>query len=290
MIAWNAHHAEERLDLIHELSQLNIQVDLVPSWFEVLGLKLDLQEMEGTPLLTVPYTQLSRSSMVLKRGLDIAVTSLALVLLSPLFAAIALAIKLNSRGPVFFRQQRVGKDDRPFMMLKFRSMYADAEERKDEVAKLNFHGGGLENGLFKIKDDPRVTQVGRWLRAWSLDELPQLSTCFARRHEPRRAAAADRERGSPGGRSVPPAALAHAGPHRAVAGRRPFGDPVRPDGQPRLPLCDELVDLGGSQDPHPDTLGSGSAPRRVLAASKSATGGRLPRSSRRENRSRCVFD
>ena len=174
IVAWNADHAEERLDLVHDLSRLNIQVDLVPSWFDVLGLKLDLQEMEGTPLLTVPYVNLSRSSEIFKRAFDLAFTSFALVFLIPLFALIALAIKLDSRGPVFFRQQRVGKDDEPFTMLKFRSMYADAEQRKDEVAELNFHGGGVDNGLFKIKEDPRVTRVGSWLRRTSLDELPQL--------------------------------------------------------------------------------------------------------------------
>jgi exopolysaccharide biosynthesis polyprenyl glycosylphosphotransferase len=174
VIAWNAQHAEERLDLIHDLSQLHVQVDLVPSWFELLGLKLDLQEMEGTPLLTVPYTRLTRSALVLKRGLDIAVSSLALLVTAPLFLTIAATIKMTSRGPVFFRQARVGRDDRPFMMLKFRSMHDDAEERKPEVADLNFHGGGLDGGMFKIKDDPRVTPVGRWLRRWSLDELPQL--------------------------------------------------------------------------------------------------------------------
>ena len=174
IVAWNAQHAEERLDLVHDLSNLNIQVDLVPSWFDVLGLKLDLQEMEGTPLLTVPYTSLTRSAEILKRTFDLMFTTFALVLLVPMFIAIAVAIKLDSRGPVFFRQQRVGKDDRRFMMLKFRSMSAGAEARKEELAEMNFHGGGLENGLFKIKDDPRVTRVGAWLRRSSLDELPQL--------------------------------------------------------------------------------------------------------------------
>jgi exopolysaccharide biosynthesis polyprenyl glycosylphosphotransferase len=174
IVAWNAHHAEERLDLIHDLSDLNVQVDLVPSWFELLGLKLDLQEMEGTPLLTVPYTQLSASSRLLKRVLDLALTSLTLVVMAPVFLLAALAIKLDSPGPVFFRQQRIGRDGKPFTMLKFRSMYEDAEARKAELAGLNFHGGGLHDGLFKVKDDPRVTRIGRLMRRLSIDELPQL--------------------------------------------------------------------------------------------------------------------
>jgi exopolysaccharide biosynthesis polyprenyl glycosylphosphotransferase len=174
IVAWTAHHAEERLGLIHDLSDLNVQVDLVPSWFELLGLKLDLQEMEGTPLLTIPYTQLSASSRVLKRVLDVAITSVVLLVLAPVFLLVAIAIKLDSPGPVFFRQQRVGRENKPFTMLKFRSMYEGADARKAEVAAMNFHGGGLDDGLFKVKDDPRITRVGRFVRRLSLDELPQL--------------------------------------------------------------------------------------------------------------------
>jgi exopolysaccharide biosynthesis polyprenyl glycosylphosphotransferase len=174
IVAWNAQDTEERFGLIHELSALNVQVDLIPSWFDLLGLKLDIHEMEGTPLLTVPYRSLSRSSLILKRAMDISISGLALVLSAPLFALIALAIKLDSRGPVLFRQQRIGKDGRHFTLLKFRSMFRDAERRKDEVAELNFHGGGNERGLFKIRRDPRITRVGRLLRRASLDELPQL--------------------------------------------------------------------------------------------------------------------
>jgi lipopolysaccharide/colanic/teichoic acid biosynthesis glycosyltransferase len=84
------------------------------------------------------------------------------------------AIKLASPGPVLFRQRRIGKGDRPFEVYKFRSMSADADARKDEVAQLNFHGGANDNGMFKIREDPRVTRVGRVLRRYSLDELPQL--------------------------------------------------------------------------------------------------------------------
>jgi lipopolysaccharide/colanic/teichoic acid biosynthesis glycosyltransferase len=96
------------------------------------------------------------------------------VVLAPVIAACAIAIKLDSPGPVFFRQRRVGRDDRPFRVFKFRSMYVDADSRKDDVARLNFHGGGNDSGMFKIRDDPRITRVGRFLRRYSLDELPQL--------------------------------------------------------------------------------------------------------------------
>jgi lipopolysaccharide/colanic/teichoic acid biosynthesis glycosyltransferase len=95
---------------------------------------------------------------------------IGLVLLAPLLAVIALAIRLDSRGPVLFRQERVGRDGQRFRICKFRTMVADAEDRKAELFVLNEAAAGL----FKIKDDPRITRVGRWLRRTSLDELPQL--------------------------------------------------------------------------------------------------------------------
>jgi lipopolysaccharide/colanic/teichoic acid biosynthesis glycosyltransferase len=94
-------------------------------------------------------------------------------LLSPLFLAVAVAIKLDSRGSVFFRQVRMGAGNRPFRVFKFRTMVADAENLKVEIAHLNMHSDG-DSRMFKVPDDPRVTKVGRFLRRWRLDELPQL--------------------------------------------------------------------------------------------------------------------
>jgi exopolysaccharide biosynthesis polyprenyl glycosylphosphotransferase len=107
---------------------------------------------------------------VTKRALDILGSSAALFFLSPLFAFIALLIKLEDRGPVLFRQTRVGRHGREFKMLKFRSMRVDAEARLKELLAKNQHSGGI---TFKIKDDPRVTRVGKWIRKFSFDELPQ---------------------------------------------------------------------------------------------------------------------
>jgi exopolysaccharide biosynthesis polyprenyl glycosylphosphotransferase len=163
-----------RTELICELTNLGVHVDLIPSWSDVVGARVDLHEMEGMPVLTIPRTRLRRSSLRLKRLLDIAVGSAALVVLSPLLLVCALAVKLDSPGPVLFRQRRVGRDDRPFGLLKFRSMCVDADQRKDNVADLSFHGGGIDNGMFKIRDDPRITRVGAVLRRYSIDELPQL--------------------------------------------------------------------------------------------------------------------
>jgi lipopolysaccharide/colanic/teichoic acid biosynthesis glycosyltransferase len=120
-------------------------------------------------MLGVRRFGLTRSSEVVKRGFDLAGASLLLLVFAPVLLAAALAIKLDSRGPVLFRQLRVGRDGRPFQILKFRTMVADAESRKDELRDLN-----ERDGLFKIERDPRITRVGRLLRRTSLDELPQL--------------------------------------------------------------------------------------------------------------------
>jgi len=115
-------------------------------------------------------------ALLLKRATDLVLTSLGLVVCAPLMAAIAVAIKLDSPGPVFFRQRRVGLGGREFLMWKFRSMALEAERQQDDVAHLNPYSDGR---LFKLRDDPRVTRVGRWLRRFSLDELPQLLNVLA---------------------------------------------------------------------------------------------------------------
>jgi exopolysaccharide biosynthesis polyprenyl glycosylphosphotransferase len=175
IVAFSNEPHEETLDLIRSMKDLDVQVDIVPRLFELVGPAVEIHTVEGLPLVGLPPVRLSRSSRFLKRGLDLIVSLVSLVVLAPLFALIALAIKLDSRGPVFFRQVRMGQGDRTFRIWKFRTMAADADERKGEVAHLNKH---LQNGgdprMFKIPNDPRVTRVGRWLRRYSLDELPQL--------------------------------------------------------------------------------------------------------------------
>jgi exopolysaccharide biosynthesis polyprenyl glycosylphosphotransferase len=166
--------SRHRVEVVCELSELGIHVDLVPSWSDVVGTRFEVNEMEGIPLLTMPRPRLMKSSLRLKRALDLLLGTAAMVFLAPLLAACAVAIKLDSPGPVLFRQRRVGRDDRPFEVFKFRSMYSDADSRKDDVARLNFHGGGNDRGMFKIRRDPRITRVGSFLRRYSLDELPQL--------------------------------------------------------------------------------------------------------------------
>jgi exopolysaccharide biosynthesis polyprenyl glycosylphosphotransferase len=115
--------------------------------------------------------RLEMPSLLLKRSADIVFTSFALVFCLPIIALIGIAIKVDSRGPVFFRQRRVGLGGREFTMWKFRSMHDMSERRRDEVAHLNSYADAR---LFKAQNDPRITRVGRWLRRFSLDELPQL--------------------------------------------------------------------------------------------------------------------
>ena len=174
MLAPGLTESRRRVEMVCELSELGVHVDLVPNWSDLIGARLDLHEMEGMPLLTVPRTGLRRSSRALKRALDLIVATAGLILLSPLLLACALAIRLESPGGVFFRQRRVGRDGQPFDVIKYRSMYDNADVKKTEVAELNFHGGGNNNGMFKIREDPRITRVGHVLRRFSLDELPQL--------------------------------------------------------------------------------------------------------------------
>ncbi len=163
-----------RVEVVWELSELGIHVDLVPSWSDVVGTRFEVNQMEGLPVLTMPRPRLMRSSLRLKRGLDLLIGTLTLIALAPVYAICAIAIKLDSPGPVLFRQRRIGRDDQAFEVFKFRSMYEDADSRKDEVASLNFHGGGNDNGMFKVREDPRITRVGAFLRRYSLDEMPQL--------------------------------------------------------------------------------------------------------------------
>jgi exopolysaccharide biosynthesis polyprenyl glycosylphosphotransferase len=175
LIAFSNDSHEELLELIRSLKDLDVQIDLVPRLFDVVTPSVGIHTVEGLPLIGLRPLRLSFSSRLLKRGLDVAGSIAALLVLAPLFALVALAIKLDSRGPVFFRQVRMGSGDRAFEIYKFRTMCHDAEDRKANVAHLNAYarrGGDVR--MFKAVDDPRVTRVGRFLRRYSLDEFPQL--------------------------------------------------------------------------------------------------------------------
>jgi exopolysaccharide biosynthesis polyprenyl glycosylphosphotransferase len=160
----------EVIELVRSVDELDLRVTLMPRLLELASATLTPDVIGGAAGLDIRRLGLSRSERWVKRALDVAGALLLGILLCPLLVAIAVAIKLTSRGPVLFRQQRVGRDGRQFPMLKFRTMVVDAEARKTELRPRN----QAADGLFKLVDDPRVTPVGRLLRRTSLDELPQL--------------------------------------------------------------------------------------------------------------------
>ena len=161
---------QHMLDFVREAKASGVPVSLLPRVLDVVGSSIEVDDLDGLTLLGVRHFGLSRSSFLLKRSFDVAGAALGLLVLSPLLAIVAVLIKLDSRGPVFFRQTRVGRDGRPFQIWKFRSMVCGADTQKDGLHELNEAGAGL----FKIADDPRRTRVGRVIRRLSLDELPQL--------------------------------------------------------------------------------------------------------------------
>ena len=162
--------SDDLLNTTRNLTSMGLRVSVLPRLPEVVGSSVELDEVDGVTLLGMRRFGLSRSSRAIKRCFDLLGAGLGLLVLSPFLAATAIAIKVDSSGPVFFKQRRMGRNGVPFEMLKFRTMVDGADAQKSALAARNEAGGGL----FKIKDDPRVTRVGRRLRQISLDELPQL--------------------------------------------------------------------------------------------------------------------
>ncbi|HVX40769.1 MAG TPA: sugar transferase [Gemmatimonadaceae bacterium] len=148
-----------------------IYILAVPSWTERMNGWAEPVKIGNLPGFRVHPARLTLPWLVVKRFADVVLTVLGLIVCLPVMGVIALAIKLDSRGPVFFRQRRVGVGGREFDIWKFRSMSVEAESKREEIAHLNPYTDGR---LFKLRRDPRVTRVGRWLRRFSLDELPQL--------------------------------------------------------------------------------------------------------------------
>ena len=147
-----------------------IKLSVVPPMRAMLGTAVDLNHIAEMPVIEYRTWGTSPSTMAIKRALDVVLSAAALVVLVPLLVLIAIAVRLDSRGPALFTQLRAGRHGRPFRILKFRTMCQDAEERISEVIAVD----ELDEPMFKLREDPRVTRVGRFLRRTSLDELPQL--------------------------------------------------------------------------------------------------------------------
>ena len=166
--------------LAWDLEKTGTDLCVAPALLDVAGPRTTIRPTAGLPLLHMDHPEFSGARLVVKGIFDRVFALLALVLLAPVFAVLALAIKLDDGGPALFKQTRVGRDGRRFSVVKFRTMVPDAEALKATLA-LQIQPTGIQQDslLFKIKDDPRLTGVGRRLRRWSLDELPQLLNVLA---------------------------------------------------------------------------------------------------------------
>ncbi|HWH94550.1 MAG TPA: exopolysaccharide biosynthesis polyprenyl glycosylphosphotransferase [Baekduia sp.] len=179
IVAFSADQHHVTLEALDALRRRGVRVDLVPRLFEAVGPRFAVSHLEGMPLLTLRPREPARVSLVAKRALDVAGAGLALVAAAPLFAAIALLVRLDSSGPVLYRGRRVGADGQVFDQLKFRTMRQEwcTPHGADHRFQRYLSDMGLADEFArtqKLRQDPRVTRVGRILRRTSLDELPQL--------------------------------------------------------------------------------------------------------------------
>lgn len=163
------------LGVIHQCQEMKVDVSIIPRYFEALSSRVEIEDVEGLPVLDLPrYSRHGFFMRLAKRTVDLILTTTLTLLLSPVLLLVAVLIKLDSRGPVLYKQDRMGKNHTHFKMYKFRSMLVDAESRKEELSEQNEVSGPI----FKMKNDPRITRVGRVIRRLSIDELPQLINVF----------------------------------------------------------------------------------------------------------------
>jgi exopolysaccharide biosynthesis polyprenyl glycosylphosphotransferase len=156
--------------LAWRLEGRGIDLLISPGMLDVAGPRLSVRPAAGLPLLHLDEAALSRPQRFAKRTLDLVGSGIAILFLSPVMLACAVAVRLSSSGPVIFRQPRIGRAGQTFTMLKFRSMRVDADAQRESLREQHDH----DDPMFKVVDDPRVTKAGKFLRRWSLDELPQL--------------------------------------------------------------------------------------------------------------------
>jgi len=177
IIAFSRDDPRQMVDVIRALRKFSVRIDIVPRLFGLVGPNAEIHALETMPMVGLPPARLGRSSMLLKRVLDVIGASLLLVVTAPLCAAIAWKIKRGSPGPILFRQRRLGLDQREFTVFKFRTMHADAVDlphRKYIEETMGNRGRAGSSGLYKLERKADMTPFGAWLRKTSLDELPQL--------------------------------------------------------------------------------------------------------------------
>jgi exopolysaccharide biosynthesis polyprenyl glycosylphosphotransferase len=156
--------------IVRQCEEQGIIVRVRTEMFNLQIARSHLDDLQGVPVLTIQSGPSDGWQLVAKRFIDILASTGLLITLAPLFAIVTLLIRLDSPGPVFFGQERIGFNKRRFRMLKFRTMVAEADRQQDMLEHLN----EAEGPVFKIKNDPRITRVGKFLRRFSIDELPQL--------------------------------------------------------------------------------------------------------------------
>lgn len=177
IVAFSNEPDTETMDVVRSLRDRDVLVDVVPRLFDLIGPRASMHLLEGMPLVCVPPARLPRSSFFMKRVVDVILAAAGLLVALPLYAYVAIRIKLDSPGPVFFRQERVGLDMRPFTCLKFRTMRVDTDQEAHRayIESISTAAATVNrNGMYKLDRDDAVTPFGRWLRKTSLDELPQL--------------------------------------------------------------------------------------------------------------------
>jgi exopolysaccharide biosynthesis polyprenyl glycosylphosphotransferase len=184
VVAFFDGRVDDAIELVRRAKDLRLQVDVVPRLFATVDPRAQIHTLEGFPLIGLPPSRLWRSSLLVKRSLDVLLAGLGLIVLAPVFALIAIRLKLDSPGPVFYRHDRVGMNGWPFRLIKFRTMYVEysvgdqygGEAATRELDRILEDPAAREEfeRTQKLEDDPRVTKFGKFLRKTSLDELPQL--------------------------------------------------------------------------------------------------------------------
>lgn len=177
LVAMGELDSEAQKRCIETCMRYNVVWKIVPSLYEMLLDRVSVDEVGGVPLIGMKTSNVIGVNYLLKRGIDLAGGALLLLFCAPVMAAAALAVKIGSPGPVFYRHTRVGYKLKPFTFLKFRSMYVGADRDKEALRSRNERQGPV----FKMANDPRVTPVGRFLRKYSIDELPQIFHVLAGR-------------------------------------------------------------------------------------------------------------
>ena len=167
-LPWQSHRTVAHL--LHMCEQSGIKPQIVPDFFQLTKNQMQLEQLNGIPLITTRAVSIAGWNLFVKRALDVTLAAIMLTVGLPLAALIALAIRFNSPGPIFYAQTRIGRNGQPFRIYKFRSMIADADAQLGKMADLNEASGPL----FKMRDDPRRTPIGRIMRRFSVDELPNL--------------------------------------------------------------------------------------------------------------------